>query len=191
MYMHEQKIQLNANSVRLIFLLISAAAGIIFGAAVCAGSDTAVSAAGYVSSFRSCSPLWKTAGTSFRGTAFLTVMCFLLGFSAVSQPAEAIVPFFFGIGFGALISGMFSVGGAWLALSVIPGGIIAAFAVSVAAREAMRMSEAVFRRTFLPDEYTPADAKLYIKKFIIILIIGGAASAADGASALVFSMLGG
>ena len=191
MYMQERKAQLSANTVRLIFLLVFAAAGIIFGAAVCAGGELAASAAERISAVRSDSPLWRIAGTSFRGTAFLTVACFLLGFSAVAQPAEAMVPFFFGTGFGALAAGMWKTGGALCAAAVIPGGIIAAFAVSVAAREAMRMSEAVFRRTFLPDEYTPADVKLYIKKFLIILIIGAAASAADGVFSLLFSAIGG
>lgn len=190
MYMQERKTEIGANTLRLLFLLVSAAAGIIFGAVVSAGGELSASAAQYVSAARSTEPLWSIAGTSFRGVAILISACFLLGFSAVAQPAEALVPFFFGIGFGALAVGMWDIGGAALTLSVIPGGIIAAFALSVAAREAMRMSEAVFRRTFLPDEYTPADALLYIKKFIIILVIGAAASAADGVFAVLLSALG-
>ena len=159
--MQERKTEIGANTLRLIFLLVSAAAGIIFGAVVSAGGELSASAAQYVSAARSTEPLWSIAGTSFRGVAILISACFLLGFSAVSQPAEAVMP-----------------------------GISAACALSVAAREAMRMSEAVFRRTFLPDEYTPADALLYIKKFIIILVIGAAASAADGVFAVLLSALG-
>ena len=191
MYMQERKAQLSANAVRLIFLLVFAAAGIIFGAAVSAGGRLGTSAAEYILAVRSASPLWVIAGTSFRGTALLTAACFLLGFSAVAQPAEAVMPVFFGTGFGALAAGMWKTGGALCTASVLPGGMIAAFAVSVAAREAMRMSEAVFRRTLLPDEYTPADVKLYIKKFMIILVIGAAASAADGVFALLLSAFGG
>ncbi|MGN0696352.1 MAG: hypothetical protein ACI4J5_06285 [Oscillospiraceae bacterium] len=189
--MQERKAQISANTVRLIFLLVFSAAGVIFGASACAGGELAASAAERISAVRSTSPLWRIVGTSFRGTAFLTAACFLLGFSAVAQPAEAMVPFFFGTGFGAFAAGMWKTGGIMCAAAAVPGGVISAFAVSVAAREAMRMSEAVFRRTFLPDEYTPADVKLYIKKFMIILVIGAAASAADGVFTLLFSAFGG
>ncbi len=174
--------QISENSVRLAVLLVLAAVGTVVGGTV--SRDFSLKAAEYVAALRSDAPLWEICGTSFRGIAGITLICFVLGFSAVAQPAEALLPFFFGMGFGSAAKGLFILCGAAFPAAMLPGAILGALTVSLAAREAMRMSGAVFRRTFLPDEYVPADAALYIKKFLIILIIGAAAAAADGLTAL-------
>ena len=68
--------------------------------------------------------------------------------------------------------------------------IAAAVSVAAAARESMRMSLAVFRRTFVPDKYCPADMGLYFRKFMIITAMAAAAALIDGACALIYSILG-
>lgn len=176
---------LSKNTVRLLLLMAAAAVGAAAGAL--SGTDMFFEdTASFIAAYRKLSPPGLTAWTSLKGLIILTAVCFLLGFSAVGAPLEICVPFFYGVGFGAAAGGMIRTGCGTELVRFIPGGLIAVFTVALAARESLRMSGAVFRRTFLPDEYTPADVALYVKKFFIIIIFGIFAAAADCIAAIVF-----
>lgn len=185
--MKERRVRkdLSGNTVRLLLLMAAAAAG----AAAGAFSETALfseKTASFIAAYRNASPPGLTAWTTLKGITLLTFICFVLGFSAVGAPLEIFIPFFYGTGFGSAVCGMVRSGASEELFRLIPGSLIAVFTLALAARESMRMSGAVFRRTFLPNEYTPADITLYIKKFFIIMMFGVFAAAADCLAAAVF-----
>ena len=179
------------NDVWFAAIMLLAVLGVICGAFIPAGSVNAGDAASAVLNAAKGQPLYFAAN-SFRTLAVLVAVCFVCGFSAVMQPAEAAVPFFFGTGFGLasaqLCRDTASTGSF---LMIVPGGVLSAAVLSFAAREAMRMSSAVFRRTFMPSEYEPADFTLYLKKFALISAMAAGAAAVDGFSAFVCRFIGG
>lgn len=182
MYMNGK--QITPNTLWLIMLMAAVAAGAVCGALFGGGGNGAA-----FISYRMNAPLGEIILTSFRGCFFLTAVCFALGFSAAGQPFEAIVPFFCGTGFGAAASELYSAEGIFpVIVLLMPGAAAAAAAVSVAAREAMRMSLAVCRRTFSKGDYTPADIKLYLQKFLIITAMSAAAAVIDGGGAVIYTL---
>ena len=188
MYMNLK--EMTPNTFRLMLLLAAAATGMICGASSYSG-DTAHEFAERLIEARRYAPAGSIILSSFRGTFILTAVCFLMGFSAVFQPAEAVVPFIFGTGFGYAAAAVFSAEkGLFCLLLMIPGAAAAAVAVAAAARESMRMSLAVFRRTFIPEKYCPADIGLYIRKFMIITAMAAGAAITDGICAVIYSIIG-
>lgn len=181
MYMNETEIK-NRNNLWFAALMFLTAAGVVCGAFAADGSGSAVLSADRLPA--------GYAADSFIRLSVLVGICFVCGFSAVMQPAEAAVPFFFGTGFGfcsAELCRTWNSAGTFLMM--LPGGVFSAAVLSYAARESMRMSSAVFRRTFMPAEYEPADFILYLKKFVLIFVMAACAAAADGLSAFVYQLL--
>lgn len=136
---------------------------------------------------------WQTLVNSFSGAFLLLLVCFLLGFGAVSQPAELLMPLFRGLGAGASIAGMYGAygpaGAAAAAALIVPNAVATAFVIILAAREAIRFSSGVYKAAFArgtPDE--PLDIKLYFTKFVILCIILVISSLID--SLLTFGLAG-
>lgn len=185
--MYMQKNRLTFNTAWLLVLMGAAAAGIVCGAF---SGGAAFDEAQTIAFYRTASAPVLIILNTFKGTMLLSGICFLLGFSAVTQPAEAAVPFIFGTGFGySAVSVMMTADSPAALASMIPGAALSAAAIAAAARESMRMSIAVFRRTFFTAQYEAANMKLYLQKFLIITAMSAAAAVTDGLSAGVFSIL--
>lgn len=136
---------------------------------------------------------WQTLVNSFSGAFLLLLVCFLLGFSAVAQPLELLVPLFRGLGAGASIAGMYSsyglAGAGAAAVLIVPNAVATAFVMIIAAREAVRFSFGLYRSSFGRDRGgEPMDVKLYFTKFVILCAILAVSSLAD--SLLTFGLAG-
>ncbi|MCR5166447.1 MAG: hypothetical protein K6C13_04410 [Oscillospiraceae bacterium] len=173
------------NSRRFAALMLSCAAGILCGAAVSPMS-------GYdaydIGGFFLTGTLAGIISRSLRYDLMLAAVCFVTGFSPVMQPAEALLPFFCGTGFG--------LAGAKLCADtrtipvffmLIPETTFSAAIISLCARESMRMSSAVYKRAFTFSDSIP-DRLLYCKKFAVIALLSLFAACADGVSVFLFRM---
>ncbi len=180
----QEKNTADKNSVWFAAIMSAAVCGVVCGAFVPGGRFTAISTADRLP--------FETAADSLKTLALLVGICFICGFSAVMQPLEAGVPFFFGTGLGLASAEICRSGEyAWGFLALMPGGVLSAAVLSFAARESMRMSSAVFRRTFMPAEYEPADCLLYLKKFALISVMAAGAAAVDGLSVYIYLLISG
>lgn len=136
----------------------------------------------------------QTLVHSFSGVFILLLVCFLLGFSAVSQLAELAVPMYSGLGVGASLAGIYSSFGlpgvGMSAVLVIPNAVVSGFVVIIAAREAFRMSGNVYTLlTGAEAVHEKIDVRLYFTKFVILCLILAAASMVNSLLALLFAEL--
>lgn len=128
---------------------------------------------------------------SFCEPFLMLAVCFLLGLSAVAQPAEYLVPIFHGFGTGITLAGiydMYSIDGIGMcAVMVIPGTIISAFAVIIAVREALNMSSEICLSSFVKNNVgAKIDFKLYFTKYVILCIIVAIGAFAESAFVFLF-----
>ena len=129
--------------------------------------------------------------SSFSGSFILLLICFLLGFSAIAQPAELLVPVFQGLGAGVSIAGMYSSYGlsgiGISAVLVVPNAVISAFAVIIAVREAINLSSEIYYCAFGREQSAESlDFRLYFTKFVILCAMLTAASLAESLVTFLF-----
>lgn len=111
--------------------------------------------------------------TFIKDTIYLIVI-FLLGFWALAQPIEFIIPIFKGITLGATITQIYFTVGikgfAIIILMVIPSTMITVLVIIVSSREAIRMSNMIAAKSFRQSftEGLKDYISLYIKKFILL-----------------------
>lgn len=134
----------------------------------------------------------QTLVNSFSGAFILLLVCFILGFGAVFQPAEMLIPVFRGLGIGVSLSGMYSqfgLNGFGISLIlIIPNGIISAIVLIIAVREAIRMSNSISNIVFSAKSgFEPLDYKLYFTKFVILSAILAVSSLADSLLTFLFA----
>ncbi|MBQ8176099.1 MAG: hypothetical protein IJ035_03565 [Oscillospiraceae bacterium] len=113
---------------------------------------------------------------SFCEPFVMLMICFLLGLSAVAQPAEYLVPVFHALGTGVTIAGIYDIYGvkgiAMSAVMIIPGTVISAFAVIIAVREALNMSSDIYLSAIGKNPVTAKiDIRLYFTKYVILCAI--------------------
>lgn len=113
---------------------------------------------------------------SFCEPFVMLLICFLLGLSAISHPAEYLVPVFHALGTGITFAGIYDkygVNGVVMsAVMLIPGTVISAFAVIIAVREALNMSTDVYSASFGRVSTTAKiNFRLYFTKFVILCAI--------------------
>ncbi len=135
---------------------------------------------------------WETLVNSFSGAFLLLLLCFWLGFSAAAQPVELLVPAFRGLGAGVSLSGMYGSFGlkgvGMSAVLIIPGAVLSAFAIIIAAREALELSGNVFSSAFGRGAGgEPIDFRLYFTKFVILCSILVVSSLADSLATFLFA----
>ncbi len=176
----KSKQTMTENNIRLIMLLLVFLAGAFLGGFF-SGEHSAK-----IGEFRTNASFFDICLSGLCGNVLLCAAFFLLGFSSVSLPLEIFLAFFAGQGTGNIMAAAFAECGLFFALTMLPGQAVYALSAALGARESARMSGAVFKRTFLPDEYTPADIRLYILKFAAIAAIGLSAALLDAFSALLF-----
>ncbi len=134
----------------------------------------------------------QTLMNSFSGAFVLLLGCFILGYSAVSQPVEIIIPVFRGLGMGVSLAGMYSrygIRGFGMSMVlIIPGGIISAFVLMFAVREALRMSGSICMIIFSDRNIQRTlDHKLYFTKFVILTAILVISSLIDSLFTFLFA----
>lgn len=110
---------------------------------------------------------------SFCEPFVMLLICFLLGLSAISHPAEYLVPVFHAMGTGITFAGIYDLYGAdgivMSAVMLIPGTVISAFAVIIAVREALNMSTDVYSASFgRMSAAARINFRLYFTKYVIL-----------------------
>ncbi len=135
---------------------------------------------------------WETLVNSFSGAFLLLLLSFWLGFSAAAQPIELIIPAFRGLGAGVSLSGMYGSFGlkgvGMSAVLIIPGAVLSAFALIIAAREALELSGNIFTSVFggrVSGE--TLDFRLYFTKFVILCAILALSAVADSLATFLFA----
>lgn len=119
---------------------------------------------------------WETLVNSFSGAFIMLLICFVLGFCVIAQPAEIFMPLFRGLGAGASIAVMYSsyglAGAGASALLIVPNAVISAFALIMASREAVRFSSALYNTAFGRESSRERpDIRLYFTKFVILCAV--------------------
>lgn len=135
----------------------------------------------------------ETLVNSFSGPFLLMLACLVLGFGAVSMPAELLVPFFHGLGIGAMladINAVYGIKGTLLsAVFVLPFAVMSAFAVMTAARESFSMSVHLLKIMLGADKSDKEGVKLYLTKFLVLFAVLAVLSFADSLVTYFFAGL--
>lgn len=118
---------------------------------------------------------------------------FVLGFWAVSQPFELLLPLLKGLGLGASLAQIYAISGAKgfliILLLIIPYTLVSVFALVIGIKEAVKLSNIFARKAFF-DTNTHGMKKitsLYCQKFGILEIIMLTASLLDCLCTFVFT----
>lgn len=126
----------------------------------------------------------QTVINSFSTTFILIILCTLFGMGAFFQLFEAVIPFFYGLGIGMLLTEMNCSYGfkglLYTLIMIVPYTIISAIIVIISAREALMMSNALMDSIFIkcsPDR--KFDFNLYMTKFLLLIMIAATASIVD------------
>lgn len=135
-------------------------------------------------------------------TTFLNSLCsssvfifipYLLGYSAIGQAASIALPLFKGLGLGLTLGHLYISYGVrgmgYSALVILPQSVIALFAIIIACRESVKLSN-LFFCSFLPKKNKSVSLntiKLYNIKFVILFVIILVSSVVDSISVLLFS----
>ncbi len=130
-----------------------------------------------------------SASTIFLG------MLFLLGFSAIGQPAEFAVVLVRGAGVGVTMAQVYSAFGKSGILSAVlltlPSAIISAYGIIIGTREAVGLSNILLRDLF--SERTSGGlldrAKLYGTRFLVLEAIMAVSATADGLCSFAVNMI--
>lgn len=163
---------------RLYMLLTAvAAAGVFIGAYTYSGGDINAEGA-FDSSF----------ANSLCSVGIYVLLCFFCGLSAFGQPAGYALCLFKGLGAGYLAAYAMKSGSMGTALNILPFEAVSIVTVILGARENIRMSSLISRRTFGTDGGASDEGslRLYLAKFALIMLTGIAAAAADALMASVF-----
>lgn len=146
----------------------------------------------YASSHRTESVLVLMVNSFFSSMLFL-VIPYLLGYSAIGQVGTLFVPLFKGLGLGATLGHLYLTYGlkgiGYSALIIVPQTAIALFAIIIACRESIKLSN-LFFVSILPDRekvVTSNTVKMYNIKFIILLIFIVVSAIVDATFVALFS----
>lgn len=136
--------------------------------------------------------LIQTFWTSFSSAGGILAICFVLGFCAISQPAELAIPVFRGIGLGTSISYLYiayGLKGFFVTLiMILPHAVISSVAILLAVRESIRMSNVFSIYGFSEKEISDRPSiSLYLLKFLILFVIIAISSFLDGILAYLFA----
>ncbi len=185
------------NESSILMLMILFLAGVFAGTVLycnfdITGQDKLLGIAGSFIDTRLEQTFIQTLVNSFSGAFMLLLGCFILGFCAISQPIEVLIPVFRGLGLGVSLAGMYSqfgLGGFCVSLVlIVPQGIVSAIVIMFAAREAVRMSNSIGMVVFSGrHEFEAIDNRLYFTKFVILSAVLVASSIIDSLLTFVFA----
>lgn len=132
---------------------------------------------------------------SFGADAFVLIILYLLGFSAIAQPLELFVPAFYGLGVGASMGYIYSAysfqGIVYCFVMIVPTTVISTFAVVLATREACFMSN-LFLGNIIPRfkaDISIQTLKLYSIKYLVLLGFALASAVVDCVFTFLFAGL--
>ncbi|MGN0661426.1 MAG: stage II sporulation protein M [Oscillospiraceae bacterium] len=136
----------------------------------------------------------EIASSSFFSAAVYLIIAFFLGFCAISQPISLLLPFFKGMGLGLSMAQIYleyGFSGIYICLaSILPNALIVIFAVILAARESIRLSNVFLHSAMRGSSGEERGlVKNYLLKFTILFLMALAAAVADGVLCLIFSKL--
>ena len=129
---------------------------------------------------------------SFLSSTGQLLVVFVLGFWAVSQPLEVLIPFLKGLGLGASLAQIYSSigikGFLIILLLIIPYALISVFALIIAIREAIKLSNIFARKAFYDTNTQGMKkiTKLYCQKFAILEVLMIIASLVDSTCSFLF-----
>ncbi len=129
--------------------------------------------------------------TSLSSTGVYLLAAFLLGFSAIAQPAELMLPFLRGMGGGVILVQAYgeslSKATAIKAAVIFPGVFISLLAVILAAREALLLSNRLLSIVIHDKLFDGLlnRTKLYITRFVGLLALTSVGAAIDTALAML------
>lgn len=191
-----QKPRFSNTRALLLALMLVLLLGVLFGTLTFRGTDSGLSF--ITNSFikdRAEQTFIQTFANSFCGAGALALLCFFLGFSALAQPIELLVPLFRGLGLGTTIAFIYSSYGvkgfAITLVLIIPHAVISSMAIIIAAREGLRLSNlftgfAIGEKSAL-DFPIKKSIKLYLLKFVILFVIIGLSSLLDSILTFLFA----
>lgn len=179
-----------------IFLTVMSAVGVFVGVMCCKWgvsllSDTSFSAENFLR-LRESKSFAGILFSSFGSTSVFIIIAFVLGFSAISQPLEVLIPLLKGIILGMLSAEIYIQSqqhGILLSLClVLPCGIISMYAVISSAREAVGLSNIILTNilTLGHTSGLRETVKLYAVKFLVLEAVTAVAAAVDCLCAVVF-----
>lgn len=131
--------------------------------------------------------------SSLLSSSGMLLIIFLLGFSAVSQPIELMIPFFRGLGLGASIAQIYTVsstrGFVIVFLLILPYAIITSFAIIIAVREAIKLSNILISNVIssTSNDNMKAIARLYFIKLLVLEAIIAFGAIVDCICSMLFS----
>lgn len=182
----------------ILALMVIVLVGVLFGTlAFCNMSSNDVSNLSFITQGfiknRAQQTFLQTLSTSFSSSGLLVLVCFLLGFCAIGQPMEILIPFFRGLGLGtsiAYIYASYGVRGFFITLIMImPHAVISSIAIIISARESMKLSNlfTTFAWSSKNNMEMRSNIKLYLLKFLILFVIIGISSLIDSILTFVFA----
>ncbi len=135
--------------------------------------------------------------SSLLNSSVLIILLFLLGFCAIAQPAAVLVPVYKGLGFGVTIAQIYSKNGFngffTAFLLILPCALVSSYALFIAVRESIKMSNRFFSQAFLDkrSESTSINeyVRLYAVKFLVLEAVTAVSAAVDCLSSLVYNVL--
>ncbi len=177
-------------------LSVSALMGALFGA-ICLGYSDGSIAAMLENAEKSYFEVRKNGDFAqimlgaFASTGFYLIIAFMLGFSAVAQPFELLLPFFKGLGSGVLLAQIYGNSpkdfSAAKFIAVFPAALISLIVILFASREAVYLSSRLFKICFKGDSGSGmlARVKLYGARFLVLIAIASIAAAAEPVPAML------
>lgn len=190
---------LKNRSILLYALMILFSFGMIYGALLVKydSSDVIEGVSIITNGYKSIQaeqPIFKTFINTFCASMLLVIVPYLCGYSAIGQIGALLLPFFHGLGLGCTLGYLYQNYGfkgiGYSMLIVIPHSVIALFAMLVACRESVKLSN-LFFQSFIPcDKAINLNTiKLYNVKFLVLSAFVFGSAVIHALTVLLFSGL--
>lgn len=130
---------------------------------------------------------------SFFSSTVFVGGAFLLGFSAIAQPVEILIPLIKGMGLGVSVAQIYSQSGKsgviTCALIILPCSLISMYALVVAVREAVGLSNILMTNALSSGQTSGllGTVKLYSTKFLVLEAVTAVSAAVDCVCTVAFS----
>ena len=187
-----------ANKKIIVLLMVLVLAGVLIGTLVFSNmnpsdlSNLSFMTQGFIEN-RAGQTFLQTLTTSFTSSSLMVLICFLLGFSAISQPAEFLIPLIRGIGLGTSIAYIYTsygIRGFFITfVMIMPHAVISSVVIIISARESIRLSNIFTGYAFSSNREGEmrTNIKLYLLKFLVLFAIIGVSSFIDSILTLLFA----
>ena len=130
---------------------------------------------------------------SFCSSSIYLGCAFVLGFSAIAQPVEIIIPLIKGMGLGVSVAQIYAQNGRsgilTCVLLILPCSLMSMYALVIGVREAIGLSN-IFMTNALSTGQTSgllSTVKLYCTKFLVLEAVVAVSAAADCVCTVVFA----